>query len=67
MEKLLRRWPLVWHSTYDRLRTERNVLLDALREANNELRKHRKLIGDLHHGHNDTARTVERILERGRS
>ena len=57
------RWPLVLRSRYDRLWTERNVLLDALRESNNEVRRYRLLVGELRHGHNETARKVERIFE----
>lgn len=37
-------WPLVWKSTYEMARRENYTLRDALREANNEVRKLRLLV-----------------------
>lgn len=44
------RWPLVWRRSYDAVKTENFVLRDALREANNELRRYRLLVGGLRTG-----------------
>jgi hypothetical protein len=51
------RWPFVLRSTYDqlsderdRLRRERNLLLDTVRNYGEELRKHRRLIAELGEG-----------------
>ena len=56
------KWPFVWRHAYDRLSIENYTLRDALRGANEELRKHRLLIGGLRAGHEQTTRQMERVL-----
>lgn len=58
------RWPFMLRRNYDALKTENFTLRDALREANNELRKHRQLIGGLRDGRADTTRKLERVLSK---
>lgn len=45
------RWPFMLRSTHEDIfestRQQNNFLRDAIREANNEIRKHRKLIAEL--------------------
>ena len=53
----LPKWPFALKSTVRRLQLENYTLRDALREANNEIRRHRKLLGELTTGSAD-------ILER---
>lgn len=50
MSGLLRNWPLMWRSNHEAVRRENYTLRDALREANAELLKHRRLIGGLREG-----------------
>ena len=40
-------WPFVRRWTYEQMRRENVLLKDALREANSELSKHRRLLADL--------------------
>ncbi len=37
-------WPLAWRSTLDRELAENRLLLEALRDANMELARHRTLV-----------------------
>lgn len=55
-------WPFVLRSTYERVRAENSTLRDALREANNELRKHRLLIDGIAKGTPDVIDKLERVL-----
>jgi hypothetical protein len=50
MKWIAKHWPLMWRSTYEQVRRENYTLRDALREANAELLKHRKLIAGLRNG-----------------
>ena len=50
-------------STYEDVQRENYTLRDALREANNELRKHRNLISGLRDGRVDVTRSLERVLD----
>lgn len=43
LQRLLR-WPFALRSTLDAVNLENYTLRDALREANNEVRRHRKLL-----------------------
>lgn len=55
-------WPLVWRSSHDRLLRENFELRGAIRSANEELLKHRKLLAGLRTGHIEITRAVEDIL-----
>lgn len=61
------RWPFVWARTleqvtleYGQLRTENFTLRDALREANAELVRHRRLIAGLRTGDPEVTRAIEK-------
>jgi len=57
----LRRWVVPAHEA--RMQSVENMTLrDALREANEELRRHRLLLASLRAGHDDTTRAVERVI-----
>ena len=57
----LRRWAVPAHEA--RMRGVENMMLrDALREAHDELRRHRLLLGSLRAGHEDVTRAVERVI-----
>lgn len=56
------RWPLIWRRDYDALKTENFTLRSALKEANEEIRKHRALIAGLRTGQAEITRSVERVL-----
>lgn len=60
------RWPLMWKSTADEIRLENYTLRDALRNANEELRKHRTLIAGLRTGQTEVVNDLERILKGAR-
>lgn len=59
-------WPLMLRRTHERLTSghaiERLTLLDALRNANEELRQHRRLLAGLRTGQVAMTNAVERIL-----
>jgi len=57
-------WPFVWRSTYERMRRENYTLRDALREANNEIKRHRRLLADIQSGRTDVVRILEKIEAR---
>jgi protoporphyrinogen oxidase len=56
------RLPFVGRKKYEALLTERSVLLDALRNANEELRKHRQLLATLRTGQTEMTEAVEKAL-----
>lgn len=60
------KFPFVARSDYESLQTENHMLRDALRNANDELRKHRQLINDLRVGLPETMAKFERALKKGR-
>ena len=55
-------WPWVTRWRYERLKQENYVLRDALREANNELRKHRALLSGLRAGDARMTAAVEKAI-----
>lgn len=59
--------PWVSRAKYNRLWAERNTLADALRNANDELRRHRRLISAIQDGHGDTIAALDRVLEKRRT
>ena len=63
-------WPFVTRSTHaelqdehDRIKQENWHLRGAIREANEELRKHRLLIAGLRTGQDDVCRAIERVFQ----
>lgn len=54
-------WPFVLRSTHAAVRTENYTLRDALREANKELVKHRRLLAGLRSGSVDVVRVLDRM------
>lgn len=64
MKKMLRWWPFVLKSTYENLRRENWELRGALSRANEELRKHRMLIGGLRNQQAEVVRAVEKVITR---
>lgn len=51
-------------STHREVKIENMTLRDALREANHELRNHRKVLGGLATGHEETLKQMERLLRK---
>ena len=62
--KLFDWWPLMLKSNHETVRRENFHLRGALRQANDELRKHRLLLGSLRDGHEATTAAVERAISR---
>lgn len=58
------KWPFMLKSTHRAVQVENYTLRDALREANNELRKHRTLISKLKAGGPETTDAIMRAFER---
>lgn len=54
-------WPWMWRSDHEAVRQENGFLRDALKEANKELLKHRKLIAGLKDGSIDIVSRLEKI------
>jgi len=46
------------------MRRENYTLRDALREANNEIKRHRRLLADIQSGRTDVVRILEKIEAR---
>lgn len=65
MTRLSRLWPFVLKSTHGALQTENWTLRDALKSANEELAKHRRLIGALRDGDPATTRQLEAVFAKG--
>ena len=59
-------WFWVRRSTHEAVRRENYTLRDALREANEELRKHRVLVAGLRRGDVEMTRAIERVFEKSR-
>jgi len=57
-------WPLMLRSNHEMVRQENGLLREALRNANEEIRKQRLLIGGLRAGHQDTVEKLERVLSK---
>lgn len=55
-------WPLMLRSTHEHMRRENWELRGALGKANDELRKHRLLLGSLREGHGGTTEALERVF-----
>lgn len=55
-------WPFMLRSTHDVVRRENYTLRDALREANNELRKHRTLLAGVRSQQPEILRKLESVL-----
>jgi hypothetical protein len=62
MQRLLDKWPLMFKSNHRAVKLENMTLRDALREANNELRKHRTTLAMLGQGDSAVTVQVERVL-----
>lgn len=60
-------WPFVLKRTHARIQTENYTLRDALREANDELRRHRKLIAGLRAGQVNVTQAIERVFSKPRA
>ena len=57
------KWPLMWKSTYEAVRRENYTLRDALKEANKEILKYRRLVAGLQDGSiKPTLKGRDRIL-----
>ena len=56
------RWPLVWRSSLEAARLENFTLRDALRNANEELAKHRKVLAGLRAGDRAMTEAVEKVF-----
>ncbi len=56
-------WPLVMRYRYEELKLENYTLRDALREANSELRRHRKLLSGLRDGDRRMTAAVEKAIQ----
>lgn len=59
--------PIVLRSDYDALKTENFMLRDALRNANEELRKYRALVNGLRTGLPETMAAFERTLKKAKA
>jgi len=55
-------WPFVHQDEYHRVRRENMVLREALRDANAELLKHRRLITGLRTGQSEITEAFERAI-----
>jgi hypothetical protein len=53
-------WPLMWKRGHDAVARENYTLRDALRSANEELSKHRRLIAGLRTGQTEVIQQVEK-------
>lgn len=62
MNKLFSWWPFMLKSTHETVRRENWELRGALNRVNEELRKHRLLIGGLRTQQPEVVRAVEKIL-----
>ena len=60
------RWPFMLVSTHEAVRRENYTLRDVLRETNQELAKHRRLLAGLRDGRIDVTRALEKVLEKRR-
>lgn len=58
------KWPLMLKSTHRAMQVENHTLRDALREANNELRRHRLLISQLRDGDAKTTDQLARVFKK---
>lgn len=56
------RWPWVSRKAYEKMLTERSILLDVIRNANAELRSHKALLAGLSTGHKEMTQTVEKMF-----
>lgn len=54
-------WPFMLRSTHEAVRRENYTLRDALREANVELARHRKLLAGIRSGAVDVVGVLERM------
>lgn len=54
----------VRRSAYDKLKLENYTLRDALRDANEDLRRHRVLLAAMRDGDPETTRQIEKVLGR---
>lgn len=54
-------WPFMLRSTHERTLRENLTLRDALREANNELRKHKMLLAGIRDSSIDVAKVIEKV------
>jgi hypothetical protein len=57
----LNNWPFMLKSSHLAVQRENYTLRDALREANKELAKHRRLLSGLRSGQIDVVRTLNKI------
>lgn len=58
------RWPFVLKSTHEAVRRENYTLRDALREANKELQKHRRLLGGIRAGQIDVVEVLDGMAKK---
>lgn len=58
------KWPFVWRSEYARVTSENYTLRDVLREANNELRRHRAVLAGIRSGQVDVVRVLDKIAKK---
>ncbi len=59
-------WPIMLRRTHEAIRRENWELRGALGKANDELRKHRLLLGSLREGHKETTEALERVFAKPR-
>lgn len=63
-DRIGRWWPWVTRRRYEKLKQENYSLRDALRNANDELRRHRLLLGGLRAGDARMTEAVEKAIGR---
>lgn len=57
-------WPLMLKSTHRAVQVENHVLRDALREANNEIRRYRALLAQVREGTSETIDLLMGVLKK---
>jgi len=62
MKKWLEKWPLMLKSNHEAVRWENFMLRGALGQANQEIRKHRLLLGSLKDGNNEATEAVMKAM-----
>lgn len=60
-------WPFMLKSMHEKVRQENYVLRDALREANAELSKHRRLLAGIRSGQVDIVGVLDRMTQKDKA
>jgi hypothetical protein len=54
----------MWKSAHEKVRRENYTLRDALREANQEILKHRRLLAEIQEGRGKTLEVLDRMMRK---